>query len=199
MTTDLPIVSLDAETRKRNGRHRVSDLLLVLGVAAFVLGVMLVSQGVLPSQYRGSLGSAPVRRTGLSRAKGARTGCAPGHYDVSGRPDPGHAASCHQQCNRGCRSLSPASRLGPRPAAGTRGHGSAAATYFACDLSRCPPRHAGNPGERSCAGSCQGSGRSWRGNATRSWAIARSWLLTGEVQFRVVGRFRPVRTMSLSV
>jgi hypothetical protein len=50
MTTHPTIVSPGADDRQGNGRHRVSDLLLVLVVAAVVLGVVLVSQGVLPSQ-----------------------------------------------------------------------------------------------------------------------------------------------------
>jgi hypothetical protein len=50
MTTHLPIVSLDVDDTQGNGRHRVSDLLPVLGVAAVVLSVVMVCRGVLPSQ-----------------------------------------------------------------------------------------------------------------------------------------------------
>ena len=50
MTTYPGIASQSADDRPGNGPHRVSDLLLVLGVAAVVLGAVMVSQGVLPSQ-----------------------------------------------------------------------------------------------------------------------------------------------------
>jgi hypothetical protein len=45
---DPTFTSRGAHDRQGNGRHRVSDLLLVLGVAAVVLGVVMVSQGLSP-------------------------------------------------------------------------------------------------------------------------------------------------------
>jgi hypothetical protein len=50
MTMAPTFTSRGADDRQGNGRHRLSDLLLVLGVAAVVLVVVLVSRGVLPSQ-----------------------------------------------------------------------------------------------------------------------------------------------------
>jgi hypothetical protein len=50
MTTDPTFTARGTDDRQGNGRHRVSDLLLVVGIAAVVLGTVMVSRGVLPSQ-----------------------------------------------------------------------------------------------------------------------------------------------------
>jgi hypothetical protein len=50
MTMDPTSTSHGADDRQGNGWHRVSDLLLVLGMTAVVLGAVLVSQGVPPLQ-----------------------------------------------------------------------------------------------------------------------------------------------------
>jgi len=50
MTTDPTFTARGTDERQGNGRHRVSDLLLVVGIAAVVFGMVLVSQGVPPLQ-----------------------------------------------------------------------------------------------------------------------------------------------------
>jgi hypothetical protein len=62
MTTDPTFTARGTDDRQGNGRHRVSDLLLVVGIAAVVFGMVLVSQGVPPFQSAAHLvpNAAPI-------------------------------------------------------------------------------------------------------------------------------------------
>ena len=57
--------SLERGDTQGNGRHSASDLLLVLGVAAVVLGVVMMSRGVLPSPSAAHLVPPPHAVPGL--------------------------------------------------------------------------------------------------------------------------------------
>ena len=126
MTTHPTIVPLP--NREPTG-HGSTELVLVLGVAAFVLGVGMVSQGVvlaqppahlLPTTHAALGGVEPLVPAGDDR---------PVAVTPLGRSGPTHArdVSCQPRRDPAGRCLPPPSRPGVRPASGAHGAGAAAA------------------------------------------------------------------------
>jgi hypothetical protein len=101
------IASPGADDRHGNGRHRASDLLLVLGVGTVVLGLVLVSCGVLSPQYAAPrvprtypvpgvverLVPAPRALPSTTRSPADRVPATPETQTVGSGPSPG-VATC---------------------------------------------------------------------------------------------------------
>jgi hypothetical protein len=106
-----------ADDRHRNCRDGVNDLMLVLGMAAVVLGVVMVSQGVLPSRSAAQL----VPRAHATLMPAERGGPAP--------------------LERLAAGTSPTDRVSPTHALRTasRGASTGPATCFPRGVTTCPP------------------------------------------------------------
>ena len=177
-----------ADGRRGNCRHGPNDLMLVLGVAAVVLGVVMVSQGVLLSQPAAQL----VPRAHAALMPAERGGSAPDERLAAG--------------------TSRTDRVSPTHAlrTGSRGASTGPATCFPRSVTTCPPHFeldldhdlrltlaamalqgrryprewpvapdkAGCPGKRPCARRCRGIiVRPCKRIAAGHLACKGSWLL----------------------